>query len=154
VGDPNARPYVAPLPSNGEPAEITVSLGIGENPAKRLDDAFERELLCMLGETGRSILIDLGGSPEERDRVKRALRAGMRTHDGAFAPFAADIAHSRLFIGYDSAAGHVASACGVPLISIAAGFVSERMLARWRPNGTVIRGDHPDPLDAIRSLLR
>ena len=57
----------------------------------------------------------------------------MRTHDGAFAPFAAQIARSKLFVGYDSAGGHVASACGVPLISIAKGFASERMAARWRP---------------------
>ena len=48
---------------------------------------------------------------------------------------------SKLFVGYDSAGSHVASACGVPLISIAKGFVSERMFARWRPKGTVIRGD-------------
>ncbi len=41
-------------------------------------------------------------------------------------------------MGYDSAGGHVASACGVPLISIAKGFVSERMAARWRPNGAVL----------------
>ena len=65
----------------------------------------------------------------------------MRTHEGAFAPFAAEIARSKLFVGYDSAAGHVASACGVPLIGIAKGFVSERMAARWRPNGTVIDGN-------------
>ena len=49
----------------------------------------------------------------------------MRTHDGAFAPFAAQIARSRLYVGYDSAGGHVASACGVPLISIAKGFASD-----------------------------
>ena len=54
----------------------------------------------------------------------------MQTHSGAFAPFAAEIARSRLFVGYDSAAGHVASACGVPLISIATGFATERMAAR------------------------
>jgi hypothetical protein len=151
AGDAQACPYVAPLMPSGPPADITVSLGVGENPSKRLDDRFERELLRMLAETGASVLVDKGGSPEERARVEHALLPGMRTHDGAFAPFAGEIARSKLFVGYDSAAGHVASACGVPLISIAAGFVSERMLARWRPIGTVIRGD--DPLREIRRAL-
>lgn len=137
-GVEGARPYVAPLPCSEPPADITVSLGVGENDAKRLDDEQERALLRALGETGASILIDKGGSGEERERVERALLPGMRTHDGAFAPFAAQIARSKLFVGYDSAGGHVASACGVPLISIAKGFVSERMAARWQPNGIIL----------------
>jgi ADP-heptose:LPS heptosyltransferase len=152
-GDPTARPYVAPLPSSDPPATITVSLGVGENPAKRLDDNFERDLLGLLSQTGQSILVDLGASAEERTRVERALQPGMRTHSGAFAPFAAQIALSKLFVGYDSAAGHVASACGVPVISIAAGFVSPRMQARWRPLGTVIEGNQPNTLSAVRDAL-
>ena len=138
-GVEEAQPYVAPLPSSEPPADITVSLGVGENDSKRLNDAQERDLLRVLGGTGASILVDKGGSAEERERVERALLPGMRTHDGSFAPFAAQIATSKLFVGYDSAGGHVASACGVPLISIAKGFVSERMAARWRPEGYVLR---------------
>jgi ADP-heptose:LPS heptosyltransferase len=151
--DPQTRPYVAPLPADGAPADITVSLGVGDNPAKRLDDEFERQLLRVLAETGASVLVDKGGGAAERDRVERALPPGVRTHDGAFAPFAADIARSKLFVGYDSAAGHVASACGVPLISIAKGFVSPRMAARWRPEGTVIDGGAPDVLDQVRQSI-
>jgi ADP-heptose:LPS heptosyltransferase len=128
-------------------------LGVGENSAKRLDDGFERELMKLLAATGASVLVDKGGAAAERERVERALAPGMRTHDGAFAPFAAEIARSKLFVGYDSAAGHVASACGVPLISIARGFVSARMAARWRPLGTVIDGDAPDVLDQVRRAL-
>jgi hypothetical protein len=151
--DPGARPYVAPRPASGSPADITVSLGVGENPDKRMDDAFEHELLKMLAETGASVLVDKGGSTAERERVERAVAAGMRTHDGPFAPFASEIARSKLFVGYDSAAGHVASACGVPLISIAKGFVSPLMAARWRPLGTVVDGDAPDVLDQVRRSL-
>jgi hypothetical protein len=151
--DPEARPYVAPHRADAPPVDITVSLGVGENPAKRLDDDFERELMRLLAATGATILVDKGGTAAERERVERALTPGMRTHDGAFAPFAAEIARSRLFVGYDSAAGHVASACGVPLISIAKGFVSERMAARWRPIGTVIDGNTPDILDRVRQAL-
>jgi hypothetical protein len=151
--DPDARPYVAPRPATGPSSDITVSLGVGDNPSKRMDADFERQLLRMLAETGASALVDKGGSAAERERVERALPAGMRTHDGAFAPFAAEIARSKLFVGYDSAAGHVASACRVPLISIAKGFVSERMAARWRPNGTVIDGNAANVLEQVRRSL-
>lgn len=148
-----AHPYVAPLSPAGAPYEITVSLGVGENPAKRIGGDFERELLCALAETGASILIDKGGSAEERERVERVLLPGMRTHDGAYAPFAAQIAKSKLYVGYDSAGGHVAAACGVALISVFAGFVSERMFQRWRSVGTVIRGDCPDVLTEVRRAI-
>jgi len=60
--DSEARPYVAPRPASGPPFDITVSLGVGENPAKRLDDDFERELMRLLAATGASILVDKGGS--------------------------------------------------------------------------------------------
>jgi ADP-heptose:LPS heptosyltransferase len=55
--------------------------------------------------------------------------------DGSFAGFAAHIQRSRLYVGYDSSGGHVAAACGIPMISIFAGAVSERMFQRWRPTG-------------------
>jgi hypothetical protein len=156
-GVEGANPYVAPLnlTSPEPPPDITVSLGVGENTAKRLDDPQERELLRALHDTGASILVDKGGSVEERERVERALLSGMHTHDGAFAPFAAQIARSKLFLGYDSAGGHVASACGVPLISVAKGFVSERMAARWRPNGVVLNESEVAQIpDLARKLLR
>lgn len=147
----NARPYIATRPVDGEPAQITVSLGVAENESKRLGDDFERGLIKLLA--GRSVLIDKGGTPEEHARVDRAIMPGMRSHDGAFAPFAAEIARSKLYIGYDSAGGHVASACGVPQISIFAGAVSDRFFHRWKTRGCVIRADHPDVLDAVRSAL-
>ena len=153
-GVEGAKAYIAPLASSAPPVDITVSLGVGENAAKRLDGAQESELLRALAETGASILVDKGGSVEERERVERALLSGMRTHDGAFAPFAAQIARSKLFVGYDSAGGHVASACGVPLISIAKGFVSARMAARWRPNGVVLSDSEVARIpDLARKLL-
>lgn len=149
----DARPYVAPMPAAGEPAEIAVSLGVGENDGKRIPDDFERELLRELAATGASILVDKGASAEERERVEAALAPGVRTHDGPFAAFAAEIVRSKLFVGYDSAGGHVASARGVPVISIAKGFASERMAARWRPNGLIIDGAQPDALVRIREAL-
>jgi hypothetical protein len=154
-GIPEARPFIAPLPMTGPPADITVSLGVGENPAKRMEGVFESDLLKLLAETGASVLIDTGASVEERQRVEAAVQPGMRIHAGAFAPFAAEIARSQLFVGYDSAGGHIASACGVPLISIANGFASERMSARWRPNGLVIRGANVSLVrDAVTCTFR
>jgi len=148
----NARPYIAPLPAVGEAADITVSLGVGQNESKRIEGDFERDLIGALAATGASVLVDTGGTPEERARVERVIRPGVRTHKGAFAPFAAEIARSKLYVGYDSAGGHVASACEVPVISIAKGFVSDRMAARWRPRGIVIDGNAPDVLDRITAF--
>ena len=58
-------------------------------------------------------------------------------------------------MGYDSAGQHVAAACGVPLISIFAGFPAPRMFHRWRPSGpraTVIRVDQPDPVEILAKV--
>ncbi len=145
-----SRPYVAPAEATGEPAETTVSLGVGENESKRLGDTFEGELIKLL--EGRSVLVDKGGSAEERARVERVVPPGMRAHDGSFASFAAEIARSKLFVGYDSAGGHVASACGVPVVCVFAGAVSDRFFERWKPLGEVIRGD--DPGVAIQAVAR
>jgi hypothetical protein len=114
----------------------TVSLGVGENPSKRVADPFEEELLRRLP---RPILIDKGAGGEEAERVERAVAKagaeGIVMWDGSFAGFAAHIQRSRLYVGYDSAGGHVAAACGIPMIGIFAGAVSERMFQRWRPTG-------------------
>jgi ADP-heptose:LPS heptosyltransferase len=152
-GDREARPYIAPKPATGVAADITVSLGTGDNPSKQLDETFELNLMKLFPATGARVLVDLGASAPERSRVERTLQPGMRVHNGAFAPFAAEIARSKLYVGYDSAGGHVASACGVPVISIARGFLNDRMAARWRPLGTLIDGHAPDPLEAVRAAL-
>ncbi len=143
-GVADARPYIRTGLDATEVA-TTVSFGVGENPAKRIPDPFEEELLELLP---RPVLIDRGAGGEEADRVERAVaRAGpgIAMWDGSFAGFAAHIERSHLYVGYDSAGGHVAAACGVPMISIFAGFASERMFQRWRPTGpgkiSVLRAD-------------
>lgn len=141
-GVANALPYVAPR-AEGEPGEagIAVSLGVGGNQAKRLADPFEERLLAGLLGKGLPVTIDRGAGGEEAERVDRALAAlgpaasRIRTWDGSFAGFAWRIARSRLFVGYDSAGQHVAAVCGVPLVSIFAGYVSRRMFQRWQPTG-------------------
>jgi len=138
-GVDHARAYIS---TGLEAAEFasTVSLGVGENPSKRVPDPFEEELLRRLP---RPILIDKGAGGEEAERVERAVtRAGgegVVMWDGSFAGFAEHIRRSKLYAGYDSAGGHVAAACGVPMLSIFAGAVCERMYERWLPNH---RGDY------------
>ncbi len=134
-GVPEARPYISTGLEASEFA-TTVSFGVGENPSKRVADPFEPELLGLLP---RPILIDKGAGGEEAERVERAVAnlggEGIVMWDGSFAGFAAHIERSRLYVGYDSAGGHVAAACGIPMIGIFAGAVSERMFHRWRPTG-------------------
>ena len=142
-GAADARPFLAvagqpPLPDQPVTA---VSLGVGENPAKRIGDPFEEHLLAGLLRDGGLLVVDRGAGGEERRRVDRALArvaappGRVMSWDGAFAPFASIIARSRLYVGYDSAGQHVAAACGVPLVSVFAGYASPRMFWRWRPEG-------------------
>ncbi len=155
----DAKPYLAPREWLGPAADITISLGVGGNPTKRVADPFEKELLALLVQTGRTILIDRGAGGEEAHRVDQAIASvnaapgQIRTWDGAFAPFAAQIARSKFYAGYDSAGQHAAAAAGIPLITIFTGFPSERMFQRWTPTGTgpinVIRVDREPPDDVI-----
>ncbi|HWB99779.1 MAG TPA: glycosyltransferase family 9 protein, partial [Bryobacteraceae bacterium] len=152
LGIAGARPYVAPARHEGTPVQVTVSLGVGENPAKRIGDPFEEELLRALAGKNLSICIDRGAGGEEAERVDRAIaRSGatVETWEGSFAGFAGRIMRSSLYVGYDSAGQHVAAACGVPLISIFAGFPCPRMFSRWRPTGAgpmeVVRVEDAEP---------
>jgi ADP-heptose:LPS heptosyltransferase len=159
-GVPDARSYAAPAPAEA-PAGITVSLGVGENPAKRIPDPFEEELLRLLAQTGEPLWIDRGAGGEEAARVERAIaRSGVRaqTWEGSFAGFAARIARSRLYVGYDSAGQHVAAACGTPLVTVFAGFSCPRMFSRWRPAGPgrieTIQVDDPNPALVLEQVRR
>ncbi len=156
-GVETARAYVAPSagPLLEERPLIAVSLGVGENPAKRIADPFERDLLRLLSARDAALLVDQGAGGEESERALRAIAQSgaptgrIRTWSGAFAPFAATIAQASLYVGYDSAAQHVAAACGTPLVTVFAGYPTERMFARWRPCGAgpirVVRVENPDP---------
>ena len=52
----------------------------------------------------------------------------------------------------------MAAACGVPLVSIFAGFPTARMAARWRPTGPgpieVVRVDDPDPKQVLEMAVQ
>lgn len=137
---PGARPYAAPEPQR-RIADITVSIGVGENGDKRLGDEFETNLLKALLAEGRPILLDRGAGGEEAARVNALVdRLGspplLHLHDGSYASFASHILQSELYVGYDSAGQHVAAAGGVPLVSVFTGYICPRMLARWSPLGS------------------
>ena len=130
-----ARPYISTGLDAADFAPPSASALAKIHPSA-FADRFEEELLRRLP---RPILIDKGAGGEEAERVERAVAKaggeGIVMWDGSFAGFAAHIQRSRLYVGYDSAGGHVAAACGIPMISIFAGAVSERMFQRWRPTG-------------------
>ena len=158
-GIPDARPFVALQSSGASQPGIAISLGVGENPAKRIADPCEAELLALLAQTGLPLTIDRGAGGEEAARVEQAVAtAGVQVErwSGSFAGFASIVAGSRLYVGYDSAGQHVAAACGVPLIAVFAGFSCPRMFARWRPAGCVVRVEDPNParvLEQVRLTL-
>jgi ADP-heptose:LPS heptosyltransferase len=144
-------PHVSGLPLPG----IAVSLGVGENPAKRLPDPFEADLIKLL--VARApVIIDRGATPEESARVEAAAKDTNATlFQGSFASFARIIARSKLYVGYDSAGQHAAAAFGTPLISIFAGFAVPRMFDRWRPvshNANVIRVEKPDSAAVLAEM--
>lgn len=127
--------YIEPPPTPGLPA-ICVSLGVGENQAKRVPDPFERKLLEGLSAKG-PVLVDEGASLEETERVQRAAAQlpNVTTFHGSFAEFASHIARAPLYVGYDSAGQHAAAALGTPLITVFAGYPNRRFYERWRPTG-------------------
>lgn len=162
-GVTGSKPFVAlPTPPKQRMPYIAVSLGVGENPGKRVADPFEQELLSALDGSGIPLCVDQGAGGEEQERVMRAVEAaGVRATmwNGSFAGFAQIISGSRLYVGYDSAGQHVAAACGVPLISVFAGFPVPRMFDRWRASGSrseIVRVDDPEPqaiLGRVREAL-
>jgi ADP-heptose:LPS heptosyltransferase len=168
-------PWVAPRSAEsiklpGRPL-VTMSFGVGENPAKRIADPFEQQLVAHVARHAH-VLFDEGAGGEEAARVQRAIaKSGapskrVHTCRGSFAAFASVIARSDLYIGYDSAGQHIAAACGVPLVSIFAGFPSPRFFSRWRPWGKgkleVVRVESEEPplhvvgraIESLDRLLR
>ncbi len=140
-GAKDARAYIAPA-STVPGADTAISLGVGGNEAKRLDAAFERQLVTEAAARG-SVLIDRGASDEEMDRVDRAAKGlPVTAFTGSFADFAGAISRSGRYLGYDSAGQHVAACCGVPLTVYFTGAVNQRFRQRWRPHG-------PGPIQVI-----
>lgn len=138
---------------------VTVSLGVGGNPNKRLSANFEAELIRQLSENALLIL-DKGASPEEREQIDRivdslsqqvvqvnqanlagwlreeTISAGLLTWEGGIGEFAGLIAASDQYVGYDSAGQHLAAALGVPVLTIFVNSNTPVFAERWHSYGT------------------
>ena len=152
----------AKLRGAGPSQLVTVSLGVGGNPNKRLSDSFEAALIQYLSE-GARLILDKGSTREEReqiDRIVALLRAGGKTivevkkenaselllgetigaadvvtWQGGIGEFAGLIAAGDRYIGYDSAGQHIAAALGVPVLTIFVNSNSPVFAERWRSYG-------------------
>jgi hypothetical protein len=162
LGADGIRPYLHPRPDASSTADITISLGVGENTEKLGGEELEREAVATLAAMGRPVLIDAGAGGEETRRVENLVRAlgapeNIHVHYGSFASFAAHIMQSRLYFGYDSAGQHAAAASGVPLVTVFAGYATERTFERWYPSGPgpiwVIKGNDPNCLEKTLASL-
>ena len=133
----DAKAYIDPINKVRGGRFITVSLGVGENAAKRVHDGFERGLLEKLAKRGLPIILDRGPGGEEAERADHASDGvpGVELHRGSFAQFADLIRQSSLYVGYDSAGCHAAAACAVPLMVFFKGAVNGRFFERWKPSG-------------------
>jgi ADP-heptose:LPS heptosyltransferase len=152
----HARKRIAAFSAEQDRRTVAVSFGVGGNPAKRLDTAFESGLLLGLLDEGHRIVLDRGidSDREASQEVLATLGAEGRTiaelrnrgtdetcdenaevlaWDGGVGMFAALIANSDLYIGYDSAFQHIAAALGVPVLAIVEGAPNADFRARWTP---------------------
>ena len=149
----DAKAYIDPMRKVRREKFITVSLGVGENPAKRVEGNFERGLVQKLAKRGLPVVLDRGAGGEEAERAEQAAAglANVELHRGSFGQFADLIRQSSLYVGYDSAGCHAAAASAVPVIIFFKGAVCDRFFHRWKPAGVgsmdVIRIDDesPDP---------
>jgi ADP-heptose:LPS heptosyltransferase len=159
-----ARDLLAAMRRADNRPVVCINFGVGENPAKRVGDNFEKELARRLLHDGVRIILDKGAGAEESRRASTIIDhlsnaipltkvievdeqslAGRSLADridadvvvwsGRIGLLAALIGRCDLYIGYDSAGQHIAAALGVPCIDVFAGFSSRRMLDRWRPTG-------------------
>ena len=157
-----------------------VNLGVADNDAKRVPDPFESELLQLLLLHGYAVVLDQGAGEDELTRTARLVQeievsgasvariegdvrsiADLNVWRGSLSGFAGLIAASDLYVGYDSAGGHLAAALGVPGIDIFAGASSARMVERWhpwglRPGGVIAVDARQTPeqvLNAVRERL-
>ncbi len=122
--------------------DVTISLGVGENPEKAMPWPFEAKLLQLLVDRGLRVLIDTGAGGAEAERVHQAIaevkpgaNGSVTPYYGSFKEFASEINASHLYIGYDSAGGHAACALGIPGLLLFRGFPNERFMIRWIPWG-------------------
>ncbi len=156
-GLPTGRADALPRPRpvrrarRGRPL-AAISLGTGGRESKRLGGRFEDSLLELLRQRGFRVALDYGFGPREERLVDarvaafggavaslkgchgdRGERADLSTWRGSLSGFGDWIAAADLYVGYDSAAAHIAAAYGTPVVQVFAGAPSARFRSRWTP---------------------
>ncbi|MBN2593960.1 MAG: glycosyltransferase family 9 protein [Sedimentisphaerales bacterium] len=138
---------------------ITINLGIGNNPRKRLDSDFEKKLLGEILKSPQTVvLLDRGFGEDELSRSDSLIsylqdqghqtanaRLGNSEYPGishgtvgvecSIGEIAALIAECDEFIGYDSACQHIAAAVQTPTLTIFAGSNNKSFIRRWSACG-------------------
>ncbi len=138
---------------------ICINFGVGENHLKRIPGDFEFEAIRRIVKEGWGVILDQGSGTEESARtngiIGQLTAAGVPvvrwadhdqstpadcspqvlTWNGSLTDLAALAAASDLYIGYDSAGQHLASAIGTPTITVFTGYTSPMMPVRWKPTG-------------------
>ena len=147
------------LRASGTRQIVTVNLGVGQNPRKRVSLEFEKRLLRALAAVPETVVIlDRGFGADETERawqliadVRHCGLAGLETRFSAtnfpalphgvlavecsIAEMAALIAHSDEYIGYDSACQHLAAAVKTPTLTVFAGSNNMNFVHRWSACG-------------------
>jgi ADP-heptose:LPS heptosyltransferase len=157
-----ARRYVA---GRGNAFFLVISLGVGNNEAKRVPAPFEKDLLLsLLQENNTLILLDSGTQKSGMDRVEGLLdacqshafataflhedelaskqppfRHGVVGFRGTIGALGALIGQADGFFGYDSCCQHIASALNTPSVIAFAGAPNTRFQDRWRSQGSAGR---------------
>ena len=157
-----ARTLRGHLEETGAKHVVTMNFGVGGNPAKRLSEAFERDLIVGLLDSGSRVILAKGVTPEETARSERLLariaargrscreidsgregnvpgpdelNADVLAWSGGVGRYCALIGSSDEYIGYDSSGQHIAAALGTPTIDIFAYSPFPLFMSRWRPFG-------------------
>jgi ADP-heptose:LPS heptosyltransferase len=156
-----AAKRVETLRAAGARRVITMNLGVGQNPRKRVGLEFEKRLLrTLVAIPGTVIVLDSGFGAEEVERVKSLAadvrQCGYAANETSFAEMdaasvshgvitvactigqmAALIARSDEYIGYDSACQHIAAAARIPTLTIFAGSNNKNFVRRWSACGDI-----------------
>ncbi len=127
-------------------ATVIFDKGAGEDETRRAD-AVIRSVEGASGADRHKTILEFDEATLPALLSEGGTDARLLVWRGRIGLLAALIAQSDLYIGYDSAGQHIASALGVPLIDVFAGFNSPRMLERWKPAGPgqvrVVQVDSP-----------
>lgn len=157
----NTLSIPVPAPDLSDPKRpfALVNFGVGGNEAKRLGTNFERKALQSLHDAGYQVLLDQGFGEEERERAEELAADGLaQLRQTSITELAGLIAAADLYLGYDSAGGHIAAALGTRAVDLFAGAVSPRMVDRWSPWGVrpaeVIAVATDESPDAVLARLR